>query len=155
LRSGVGNLAEGSRVVSVGGGPGYEFAQLDRLRPSTRRWRYVLLDAQAEMIGHARRRTSRTSPNLPPDLVLGDAVALPLRNASVDLVLSLGVLCCLTDEGGDSAAREAWRVVRPGGHVVLAVPRWRGTADERRHTQAGFVRIAGRRPGRAVFRKPI
>ena len=85
--------------------------------------------------------------------VLADAARLPIRSASVDLVVSLGVLCCLTDEGADRAAAEAWRIVRPGGFLALAVPRWRGAADEARHTRHGFRRVAGTRPGRAVFSK--
>jgi SAM-dependent methyltransferase len=148
-------LLEQARIVSVGGGPGYEFAELDRLRPVRARWRYLLIDAQSAMLGHARRRAERRPDRTPPALALGDAVALPIRDGQVDAVVSLGVLCCMTDAGADGAAREAWRVVRPGGFVVLSVPRWRGAADELRHSRLGFVRLAGWRAGRAVFQKPL
>jgi SAM-dependent methyltransferase len=155
LRPAVRSLPDGARVVSVGGGPGYEFEQLDRIRPRERRWRFVLLDAQAAMIDHAQARAARRPRSAPPALALGDAVTLPFRTGEVDVVVSLGVLCCMTDAGADGAVAEAWRVVRPGGFVVLSVPRWRGTSDEARHTRHGFVRLAGWRPGRAVFQKPL
>jgi ubiquinone/menaquinone biosynthesis C-methylase UbiE len=107
------------------------------------------------MVELARRRAANRDRGAGPSLAVADAVALPLRDGSADALLSLGVLCCMTEEGVDEAVREAWRVVRPGGHVVLAVPRWRGREDEERHMRLGFVRVAGRRPGRAVFRKPL
>lgn len=138
-------------VVSVGGGPGFEVVQLERLRPDSSQWRIVLLDAQRDML--EKQHWRRDSNRAPPDRVLGDAVRLPFPDESLDAVLSLGVLCCLTDAGADGAAEEAARVVRPGGFVVLSVPAWRGAADDARHARHGFVRVAGSRPGRSVFRK--
>jgi len=155
IRPGAATVPDGGLVVSVGGGPGFEFREVERLRPRGVRWRGLLLDAQLAMLTQARRPGRPAARANGPDVALGDAVALPLRDASVDLVLSLGVLCCMTDEGADAAAREAWRVLRPGGYAVLSVPRWRGAADESRHTKVGFVRVGGGRPGRAVFRKRI
>lgn len=144
-------LGETATLVSVGGGPGSEVVQIARLRPGSSRWRVVLLDAQPGMIAQQHWRRSHSLP--PPERLLGDAAQLPFPSESVDAVLSLGVLCCLTDLGADAAAAEAWRVVRPGGFVVLSVPRWRGAADDERHTRHGFSRVAGTRPGRSVFRK--
>jgi ubiquinone/menaquinone biosynthesis C-methylase UbiE len=138
-------------VLSVGGGPGFEVRQLERLRPLSSRWRVVLLDAQPDMLAQAHWRA--TAGLAAPERLIADAVRLPVPDSSVDAVLSLGVLCCLTDAGADGAAKEAFRVVRPGGLVALSVPRWRGAEDDERHTRLGFVRIAGSRPGRSVFRK--
>ncbi len=55
------------------------------------------------------------------EVVRADVRATPLKDASVDAVLSLGVV--EHDEAGPHAAlREARRILRPGGVVVLAVP---------------------------------
>ncbi|MCI4327532.1 MAG: class I SAM-dependent methyltransferase [Thermoplasmata archaeon] len=155
LRPAALSLPDGALVVSVGGGPGYEFEQLDRLRPPGQRWRFVLLDAQGAMLDHAKARAARRPQFVAPALSRGDAVALPFRSGAVDVVVSLGVLCCMTEPGVDLAVEETWRAVCPGGFVVLSVPRWRGAADEARHLRTGFVRRAGWRPGRAVFQKPL
>jgi SAM-dependent methyltransferase len=155
LRTATRQFADGAVVVSVGGGPGVEFSEIERLRPARVRWSYLLLDAQLAMLAQARRRFAPSVRSPGPPMALADAVALPLRAGTVDAVVSLGVLCCLTDAGADGAARETWRVVRPGGFVVLSVPRWRGADDEARHTRLGFVRVGGGRVGRAVFQKPL
>ncbi|MCI4325713.1 MAG: class I SAM-dependent methyltransferase [Thermoplasmata archaeon] len=151
LRPLTSRLDDRATVVSIGGGPGFEVRQLHRLRPPLAQWRVVLLDAQRGMLDQPQWHRPGDTAN--PDRVLGDAVRLPLPDASVDAVLSLGVLCCLTNDGAHAAAREAWRVVRPGGFVALSVPRWRGALDDERHTRLGFERIAGSRRGRSIFRK--
>ncbi|MCI4321181.1 MAG: methyltransferase domain-containing protein [Thermoplasmata archaeon] len=139
-------------IASVGGGPGFEFDHLDRVAGFGTAPR-ILLDAQRPMLERAARRAER-GRRADRRLLLGDAATLPFRDGSVGLLLSLGVLCCLTDDGADRAVAEAWRVVRPGGRVVLAVPRWRGAEDDQRHVLQGFVRIGGPRAGRSLFSKP-
>lgn len=54
------------------------------------------------------------------DAVRGDATALPLADGSLDLVVAFDVLEHLQDD--DAAVREAFRVLRPGGHYLVAVP---------------------------------
>ncbi len=54
-------------------------------------------------------------------VVQADVRAVPLRSQSIDAVLSLGVV--EHDEGGPLAAlREAHRILKPGGVLVLVVP---------------------------------
>ena len=53
-------------------------------------------------------------------VVRGDATALPFADASIDLVVAFDVLEHLVDDG--LAAREVIRVLRPGGHFLVAVP---------------------------------
>ncbi len=53
----------------------------------------------------------------------GFADALPLESESVDLITLLDVIEHLDDDG--AALREAWRVLRPGGHLLITVPAYR------------------------------
>jgi len=55
------------------------------------------------------------------EVVTGDARAMPLPDASVDVVVSALCLHNLPDEGArHAAAREIVRVLRPGGHVAIS-----------------------------------
>jgi SAM-dependent methyltransferase len=60
--------------------------------------------------------------------LLGDALRLPVQTGVVDTVLSSNVLQYVTEP--TSALDEAWRVLRPGGQIILAVPNvWRTDVD--------------------------
>jgi len=54
-------------------------------------------------------------------MVGGSVAALPLADASVDLATSFDVLYCLDDETERQALREMWRVLKPGGLVLVNV----------------------------------
>jgi SAM-dependent methyltransferase len=72
-----------------------------------------------ECSDEACRIATTTDPGL--EVVRGDVRATPLKDGSVDAVLSLGVV--EHDETGPLAAlREARRILKPGGVMVLAVP---------------------------------
>jgi SAM-dependent methyltransferase len=86
-------------------------------------------------------------------LAMADSVRLPLRDGAADAVLSLGVLCCMEDASLGAAVAEVARVLRPGGWLLLGVPRRRGRSDERRVEEAGLVKRGGERPGIAIFQK--
>ena len=67
----------------------------------------------------ACRIATANDPGL--QVVRADVRRKPLRDASVDAVLSLGVV--EHDEAGpDAAMREIHRVLKPGGTLILAVP---------------------------------
>lgn len=54
-------------------------------------------------------------------LIQGSVTHLPVATASIDVVLSFDVLYCLESPAEDAAIREMFRVLRPGGSVVINV----------------------------------
>lgn len=89
-----------------------------------------LIDPVARLIAEAQQRSAAAKHPLASSRV-GDARALELRDASVDIVLMLGPLYHLTD-GADRARalREAARVLKPGGWLfAAAISRWASALD--------------------------
>ncbi|WP_261165120.1 class I SAM-dependent methyltransferase [Microbacterium sp. Marseille-Q6965] len=109
------------RVLEIGAGYGANFAHLSTgvewigLEPSARR--------SVALADNARRHGHGAAP-----LVAG-AEAIPLPDASVDVVLATTVLCSVRDQG--RVLEEAGRVLVPGGRLLLAehvaAPRGTGT----------------------------
>jgi ubiquinone/menaquinone biosynthesis C-methylase UbiE len=64
-----------------------------------------------------RARTKSASHGWPFHLVQADALALPLRAVSIDLIIAMGVLQHLSHVG--MAAGEALRVAKPGARLLL------------------------------------
>ena len=56
-----------------------------------------------------------------PRLMQGSVTHLPFADASFDVVLSFDVLYCLETPAEQSTIREMFRVLRPGGFVVINV----------------------------------
>lgn len=56
-----------------------------------------------------------------PRLMQGSVTHLPLADATIDVVLSFDVLYCLEAPAEQAAIREMFRVLRPGGSVVINV----------------------------------
>jgi demethylmenaquinone methyltransferase/2-methoxy-6-polyprenyl-1,4-benzoquinol methylase len=112
--------------------------------------RVLGLDVSIEMLGRAAART-RGATGTGARLVAGDMVALPLRDASVDLVtIGYGLrnashLATTLDE--------VKRVLRPAGHVIAldffkpASPIWRALF-------LGYLAVAGSVYGWAWHREP-
>jgi len=73
------------------------------------------VDLSPAMLAQARKRATE----LGRDIVLGeaDAQALPFPNASFDTVVCTLSLCTVPDER--VAISEMWRVLRPGGRLLL------------------------------------
>lgn len=93
-----------AQVLEVGCGTGL---LLDRVAPKVAR--AVGVDISAGMLQKAVERGL--------EVAQADAAALPFEDASFDLVYSFKVLAHV--EQIDAALREAARVTRPGGHLVL------------------------------------
>jgi ubiquinone/menaquinone biosynthesis C-methylase UbiE len=104
------------RVLDVGTGTGLlAFAAAGRWPDST----VVGLDASAAMLSLARQRTAERWPGRHHRIAwqAADAAALPLEDGSVDLVVSSFMLQLVPERL--PVLREAWRVLRPGGHLGI------------------------------------
>ncbi len=91
--------------------------------------RVLALDASEALLAVARRR------GLPhgADAIRADLRSLPLRDCSVDLVATSNVLIYLVEDADlATAAREAARVLRPGGQVLLLEHLAPGARTEKR-----------------------
>lgn len=100
----------GRRIADVGTGIGHYPMLLAR-----RTGRTYGVESDPELLAEARRRAAGSGqPNI--RIVEGDFPALPLRDATVDLVLTSRIE---PDDGALPSIREAMRVLRPGGRLVV------------------------------------
>ncbi len=77
---------------------------------------------RVEAMFAAMRAAGEVPPGAQAAAVKGDALALPYADASFDLVIAAEILEHV--EADAAAIAEIVRVTRPGGHVVVTVPRW-------------------------------
>jgi len=96
-------------VVDIGCGPGFYVAALAEQAASV-----TGIDPSASMLAVAARKTEG---HRNVTLVEGEAIPLPLEEASMDRALSVQVFEYIADI--PAALAEVHRVVRPGGRVVL------------------------------------
>ncbi|PXY22866.1 class I SAM-dependent methyltransferase [Prauserella muralis] len=74
------------------------------------------IDLSPAMLEHARRRATELGRAV--DARVGDAHGLEFADASFDTVVATFSLCAIPDDR--AAVAEMWRVLRPGGLLVLA-----------------------------------
>jgi ubiquinone/menaquinone biosynthesis C-methylase UbiE len=104
--------APGERVLDVGCGPGFYCEELlEEVGPDGA---VVGVDSSDAMLALARRR-SAGHENV--EFHEADATALPVADASFDAALSVQVQEYVGDV--DGALRELYRVLRPGGRVLV------------------------------------
>ncbi|WP_372443228.1 class I SAM-dependent methyltransferase [Actinoplanes teichomyceticus] len=103
----------GKKVLELGAGAaaGARWLRLQGAEP-------IAMDLSAGMLRHAREAADRSGVRVP--LVQADALALPFRAASFDIVCTaFGAIPFVADSA--AAMREVARVLRPGGSWVFSV----------------------------------
>ncbi|MEV5974962.1 class I SAM-dependent methyltransferase [Streptomyces sp. NPDC051921] len=109
-------------VVDIGTGPGRLLLRIARTRPDLVPHG---VDVSPAMVSRARANTRRHGLDDRVTLHLGDAAALPLPDASADVLVSTLSMHHWADVA--AAVAEAARVLRPGGRLV--VYDFRGVSD--------------------------
>jgi ubiquinone/menaquinone biosynthesis C-methylase UbiE len=109
-------VREGDRVIDAGAGTGASALMASvRVGPSGD---VTLYDFSAGMLGEARRKAREQGPGGALGFVRGDMNRLPFDDGTFDAALSTYSMCPLYDPA--AAARELYRVVRPGGRIGVA-----------------------------------
>ncbi len=106
----MGALGDPRDVLDLGCGTGLLTARIAEERPGAR---VVGCDFSAGMLGQAAARTSAAV------FVQGDAMHLPVRDASVDVVTCTESFHWYPDQ--ERALAEMRRVLRPGGRLLVAL----------------------------------
>jgi ubiquinone/menaquinone biosynthesis C-methylase UbiE len=110
-----GGVRRGDRVLDVGCGTGY-FARVlsDAVGPQGQ---VVGIDASEQMIAFARRRARRL-PTCGFEVALAQDLGQP--DGAFDVVVSSLMMHHLPDEARPVALSEMYRVLRPGGRLLIA-----------------------------------
>jgi ubiquinone/menaquinone biosynthesis C-methylase UbiE len=105
----------GRSFCEVGSGSGTLSGLLARMDG-----RITLVDVSPKSLAFARRHFEGQS--LAAHYALQDGLRLGFRDGSFDVVWNGGVIEHFTDEGKIALIREMYRVVKPGGLLVITVP---------------------------------
>ena len=126
-------LCEGRDVLDVASGEGYGAALLAQVARSV-----VGVEIHEPAVAFANR--SYACANL--SFRVGSALALPLKDACVDAVVSFETIAHISDH--DAFLAEVKRVLRPGGIFVVSTPGRRRCSEEPGYTNAFHIRKLSR-----------
>jgi len=135
----VGHLPEKPTVIDIGCSTGYLLEDLRRVIPDA-----SLIGV--DLVAGGLRKAHEHVPDA--ELLLADACALPLQDASVDAAVSANLLEHVPDD--ERALAETVRILRPGARAVIVVPMGPGNYDyydrflghERRYARGELARKA-------------
>lgn len=108
-------IRNGDQVADIGCGTGLFLALARQQYPNAK---LAGLDPDARALAIARRRLSGQGPEV--ELIQAFAESLPWPASSLDVVVSSMVFHHLPDFSKQKAALEIFRVLKPGGRVLIA-----------------------------------
>jgi len=142
-------IKPGDSVLDVGCGTG-EVTLLAKTRAKD--GKVYGIDPVPEMIAVARNKAARKGLEI--DFRVGVIESLPFTDASIDVVTSSLMMHHLPDDLKVHGLAEIYRVLRPGGHLLIADFR-RPTGSFLNHLFIAFTRHQGLESGIEDLQKPL
>lgn len=130
-------IKNGDSVLDVGCGNGVFYPVL-----ADKSINYIGLDISKKLLTLARQKANKIKGKAKVKFIKGSITKLPFKNNQFDWVCAFAVLHHVpSEELRARAAREIWRVLKPGGRAVITV--WNMFSDwaEKRFGISGQLRL--------------